>query len=109
MKADDALFDEWQKIPLGIDILITHGPANGILDGIPIEYDGTLYHAGSHSLYNWLNYVERPQYHIFGHIHEAYGQIEYFPTYNNKMMKSINCSFVNGKYAPVNKPIRIEI
>jgi len=107
MKHDDALFDEWQKIPMKTDILITHGPAYSILDGVPTEYDGTLYHTGSHSLYGYLNYVERPQYHIFGHIHEAHGQEEYFCAYNNKMMRSINCSFVNGKYAPVNRAIRI--
>jgi len=106
MKRDEELFETWGKIPHDTDILITHGPAYGILDGIPIE-DGTLYHAGSHSLYNWIKYVERPRLHIFSHIHEAYGIEEHFPTYNDKMMKSINCSHVNERYEPVNKPIRL--
>ncbi len=103
---EDELYDKFVQIPLGLDILITHGPAYGILDGVPIE-DGTLHHCGSKALYNWLKYVERPRYHIFGHIHEAYGQEEYFPTYLDNMMQSINCSHVDGKYRPVNKPIRI--
>ncbi len=106
MKSDESLSDHWDKIPMGIDILITHGPAFGVLDGIPLE-DGTLYHAGSKSLYGWLKYVERPRLHIFGHIHEAYGQEEHFPTYLDNMMLSVNCSHVNERYKPVNKPIRI--
>lgn len=108
MKSDSQLSKHWEKIPQKIDILITHGPAFGILDGIPQE-DGTLYHAGSKSLFGWLKYVERPRYHIFGHIHEAYGQEEHFPTYNNKMMISANCSCVNERYESVNKPIRITL
>ncbi len=108
MKSDSQLSKHWEKIPQKIDILITHGPAFGILDGIPQE-DGTLYHAGSKSLFGWLKYVERPRYHIFGHIHEAYGLEEYFPTYLDNMMQSINCSYVNEFYEPVNKPVRIEL
>jgi Icc-related predicted phosphoesterase len=106
MRKDRLLSTKWEKIPLKTDILITHGPAFGVLDGIPIG-DGSLYHAGSSSLYSWLEYVERPRYHIFGHIHEAYGIEEHFPTYNGKMMQSINCSHVDEHYEPVNKPIRI--
>ncbi len=107
MKRDKELFDYWEKIPKKVDILVTHGPAYGILDGIPLPWDGALYHAGSESLHGWLKYVERPRYHIFGHIHEAYGVEEYFCTYDDNMMQSINCSHVNEKYKPVNKPQRI--
>jgi len=105
---EDELYDKFVQIPKGLDILITHGPAYGILDGVPLE-DGTLHHCGSKALYNWLKYVDRPRYHIFGHIHEAYGQEEYFPTYLDNMMQSINCSHVNEFYEPVNDPIRIEL
>lgn len=108
MKKDKDLSKKWNMISLDVDILITHGPPFGVRDGIPLE-DGSLYHAGSKSLYNWLKYVERPPYHVFGHIHEGYGVEEFFSTYENKMMKSINCSHVDVKYRPVNKPIRIEI
>jgi Icc-related predicted phosphoesterase len=108
MRKDRLLTSKWAKIPMKTDILITHGPAYGILDGTPLE-DGSLYHCGSQSLYNWLKYVERPRYHIFGHIHEAYGSEEHFATYNDKMMQSINCSYVNEHYQPTNNPVRIEI
>jgi hypothetical protein len=98
--------DKVSKIPHDTDILITHAPAFGILDGIPIE-DGSEYHAGSTALQGWLEYVERPRLHVFSHIHEAYGQGEYLATYNDKMMISVNCSIMNKNYKPVNAPIRI--
>ena len=105
-ESDYLLMDEWEKIPRDTDILVTHSPAYGILDGLPME-DGALFHVGSKSLYYWLKYVERPRLHVFSHIHEGYGQVEHFPTYEDKMMLSVNCSIINEKYKPVNAPVRI--
>ena len=99
---EDNLMNKWDLIPHDVDILITHSPASCVLD-----YTIRHQHVGSKSLYNWLKYVERPRLHIFGHIHEDYGQVEHFPTYDNKMMISVNASHVNEHYEPVNKPIRI--
>lgn len=90
------------KIPVDVDILITHSPPYSILDKVT---DG--YSVGSLSIYNWLKYVGRPRLHVFGHIHEAYGQCEYFPTYDDKMMISVNASIMNEDYQPVNKPVRV--
>jgi len=106
MQSDEALHNKWQMIPEDIDILITHSPAYGTLDG-PELMDGSRYHMGSKSLANRLRYNGRPQVHVFGHIHEGYGQEEAYPSNNGGMMKSINCSYVNKNYEPVNKPIRI--
>lgn len=105
---DEALFDKWQMIPKGTDILITHTPPYGTLDYREL-FDGTRYHMGSKTLESWIKYVERSLIHCFGHIHEGYGISEEYITYNDKMMKSVNCSFVDEKYRPVNKPIRIEL
>lgn len=105
---EDYLMDKWDMTPHDTDILITHSPAYSILDGIPME-DGSLFHVGSKSLYAWLKYVERPRLHVFSHIHEAYGQTEHFPTYDDKMMISVNCSIMNERYKPVNAPIRIQL
>lgn len=103
------------KIPHDVDILITHSPPYGILDEVKLEGQFKLSepplqmyeHVGSKSLYNWLKYVGRPRLHVFGHIHEAYGQKEVFPTYNDKMMISVNASIMNEHYEPVNKPVRV--
>ena len=106
VETEKELAEKWALIPDDMDILITHSPPYGILDGIPME-DGSLFHVGSKSLYGRLKYAIRPHLHVFSHIHEAYGQIEHFPTYNDKMMISINCSIMNKLYKPVNVPIRI--
>lgn len=99
---EDELFDKFGLIPHHTDILITHSPPYGILDKVVEGYS-----VGSAALYNWLKYVERPKLHVFGHIHEAFGQVEIFPTYKDKMMISVNASHVNERYEPVNKPIRV--
>jgi len=101
-------YDEYvMKIPRDTDILITHEPAFGVLDGIP-QADGSLFHVGSKALLGWLKYVERPKLHVFSHIHEAHGMEEHFPTYDDKML-SVNCSIMNERYQAKNKPIRVEL
>ncbi len=96
------LYASYEKIPSDTDILITHGPACGILDETKDNR-----HVGSKGIYGWLKYVGRPLLHVCGHIHESYGQAEVFPTYNGKMMLSVNCSIVNENYEHVNEPIRV--
>ncbi len=105
---EDELMDKFDLIPHDTRILITHSPPFGILDGIPI-YDGSLFHAGSKALYGWLKYVERPFLHVFGHIHEGHGTRELFPSHEDKIMISVNASYVNAKYQPFNKPIRVTL
>ena len=114
---DEARFydEKLTKIPIDVDILITHAPPYGILDEVKLEGQFKLTdpplqmyeHVGSTALYNWLKYEGRPRLHVFGHIHEAYGQCEHFPTYDNKMMISVNASIMNENYEPINKPVRV--
>lgn len=99
---ENELMNKFEKIPHDTDILITHSPPWGVLDETT---DGLS--VGSPSLFSWLKYVERPKLHVFGHIHEAYGQLECFVSHDGNMMKSVNASYVNERYKPVNKPIRI--
>lgn len=108
MLPDEHLHNKWIQIPEDTDILITHCPPFGTLDYSEMS-DGTRYHMGSKSLEAWLKCVGRPSYHVFGHIHEGYGIAEEYPLEFGLMMKSINCSLVNEKYQPVNKPINFEI
>ncbi len=60
----------WAQIPEDLDILITHGPPYRILDyTIEGEYAGDL------ELVERLYQLDNPpKYHLFGHIHEGYGQ-----------------------------------
>jgi len=62
-----ALKEKWDLIPTGVDILVTHGPPQGILD---LTSRGAR--EGCEELLLALERV-RPKIHLFGHIHEARG------------------------------------
>ncbi|MEO6251927.1 MAG: metallophosphatase domain-containing protein [Ferruginibacter sp.] len=87
----------WDLIPNDTDVLITHGPIFRTLD---TTKDGQ--HVGCKDLFNKVHEI-KPQAHICGHIHEAYGMVEISGT------KFINASVVNEKYNLVNTPIVFEI
>lgn len=65
-----ALAEKWAMIPTGTQILITHGPPEGILDR---TNRGEC--VGCRDLLERVQIV-RPVLHVFGHIHEAAGRIE---------------------------------
>ncbi len=88
----------WDNIPKNTDILITHGPAYGMLDtvcngGEPL---------GCKELAKKINQI-KPKFHIFGHIHGGYGILK------TKHTTYINCSICTEKYKPINNPISIDI
>ncbi len=59
----------WDKIPVGTDVLITHGPPFGILDKEDIWRE----HIGCMQLSKAVQRV-RPRLHVFGHIHGGRGK-----------------------------------
>eukprot|EP00121_Abeoforma_whisleri_P007581 Awhi_evm1s6927 len=62
------ILKKWQQIPTDTDILITHGP--------PLGYGDTTTHDGPVGCVDLLIEVQqriKPLFHLFGHIHEAYG------------------------------------
>lgn len=87
----------WQLIPENTDILLTHGPPKGILDTTFQTLE-----VGCEMLLQRIEQIQ-PKYAIFGHIHEAYGQV----TKNN--IHFINASVVNLRYMVVNPPVEIEL
>lgn len=64
----------WDMIPPDTDILVTHGPAYGILDEL-VFVDGTPkgQFVGCEELLKRVQEI-KPDLHIFGHIHAGYGQ-----------------------------------
>jgi Icc-related predicted phosphoesterase len=62
------LADKWARIPEATDVLITHGPPEGIGDGSSIG----AARAGCRDLLMRVAKV-RPLVHLFGHIHEDGG------------------------------------
>lgn len=94
------LAEKWARIPEDVNVLVTHGPPQGILDltvGRPPE------HAGCADLRARLSRLPRLRLHLFGHIHEGYGQATMG-----------NCTFVNAsicdlQYRPRNLPVVLEV
>jgi Icc-related predicted phosphoesterase len=87
---------KWDLIPEGVDVLITHGPPAGHGD-LTTRGD----RAGCADLLDALDRV-RPRLHVFGHIHEGYGQTLAGAT------RCINASICNVNYAPANAAIVVD-
>ncbi|WMP16744.1 metallophosphatase domain-containing protein [Thiothrix lacustris] len=83
----------WDRIPAETDVLITHGPAFGILDWCT--------HGARVGCEDLLEIIQRiqPKIHACGHIHESYGIREQGGT------TFINACILNEYYRVVNLPI----
>lgn len=92
----------WQKIPAGTDILITHGPPQGVLDYVP----GSASHVGCEELAKSIEEL-KPAVHVFGHIHEGYG-LEKRIWEGGRETLFINASNCNLRYEAVNPPVVID-
>lgn len=92
----------WDKIPDDTDILITHGPPKGILDTVSYPHTKESISLGCSNLLKRVNDV-KPVYHLFGHIHDSYGEF----TSEHTMFK--NCANMNEDYKIVNKPVVFDI
>lgn len=62
-------------------------------------------HIGSKSLRRIMGRV-KPKLWICGHIHEGYGQFK-DTSLSGINYHIVNCSHVNERYEPVNKPVRV--
>jgi Icc-related predicted phosphoesterase len=89
----------WSKIPEDVQLLVTHGPPEGILD--LTEYGNE--HVGCEELYKRVMQLPDLVVHCFGHIHEMYGTIEK----DDKLF--INASSCTLQYKPTNKAIVVDI
>lgn len=103
METDDKLAKRWEKIPDDTDILLTHGPAEGLLDK---TLNGD--HPGSISLRQRLRELQSLRLFVCGHIHEAYGIDGLFQVVEH--IPVVNASHVTFPgYNPVNPPIVVEL
>ncbi len=113
---DEELAEKWAMIPDDTDILITHSPAWGIHD---LVFDRDLItdqlvsnRVGSGSLITWIaNHINTLKLHVCGHIHEGYGihDLRELAAMKHEPETTIfvNASYVNERYQPVNRPVRI--
>jgi len=87
----------WSKIPPDTQLVITHGPAFGMLDSALGDK-----HAGCIDLLKTIQGI-KPKVHVCGHIHESWGKLE------RDGIKYINASVLNEAYELVNKPVVFEL
>jgi predicted phosphohydrolase len=92
-----ALERVWSLIPDDTDILITHGPPRNILDKCIIGSK----REGCDALRERVFEI-RPKIHVFGHIHEGYGE------HHEKGVHFINASVCDFHYKPCNPPIVVD-
>jgi predicted phosphodiesterase len=106
------------EIPTGTQVLVTHCPPNWVLDVMPgaLAYDdpgdeedtwheeGVGLHVGSRALLKRVAELPALQLHVFGHIHESYGQEK-----SRSGLLSVNAAICDRAYRPSNKPIVIDL
>jgi Icc-related predicted phosphoesterase len=91
----EKLAEKWALIPGNTDILITHGPAHGMLDWVP---NGQR--VGCEDLFQRIMDIQ-PKIHVCGHIHCSYGQKSFHG------VEFINASVLGERYTHENKPITL--
>lgn len=90
--------EKWDKIPTGLDILITHGPPYRVLD----VTSHTKEHVGCREL---LAAIQRtkPKLHVVGHIHEGHGVAKCHDTV------VANASICTVRYKPTQGPLVFDL
>lgn len=100
---EEELDSKFSLIPDDTNILITHSPSFGNYDWIKNRNGSIGPSVGSVTLWmKMLTIVPNLKLHVTGHIHEAYGN-----SVHRNGIHLVNCSYVNERYEPVNKPIRV--
>ena len=98
------LAEKWSLIPSDVEILITHGPPNGILDAVPRVWG--IENTGCEELIKRVDQLAALgtlKLHIFGHIHCGYGVDE------RNGIKFVNASICDEQYSPIQLPVVVDI
>ncbi|MCA1609264.1 MAG: metallophosphoesterase, partial [Acidobacteria bacterium] len=96
------LREKWALIPDDVDVLVTHGPPQKILDAAPTAHGFS--NEGCEELRKRVEELRgRLLLHVFGHIHCGYGVEELLG------VKFVNASVCDELYQPVNAPVVVEL
>lgn len=88
----------WNKIPDDVELLITHQPPFGIMD--KLDHVESI---GCPELWGRVKQLKALKLHVFGHIHEGYGQLQIDD------VRFINAALMDESYRLVNKPVYTEL
>jgi len=92
MDEDSALYRIYNTIPVGVDVVVTHGPPFGYGD---MTEEGE--HVGSRALCDILERIH-PRVTFTGHIHEARGAYKLYYSGNKPVGDVWNVSMLNRRY-----------
>lgn len=95
----------WDAIPTDTDVLITHGPPQGIRDSM--VWKGKAQSLGCPQLRLAVERIQ-PKAHIFGHIHSGYGHMHSLPRPLGGT-HFYNVSVCNEEYRAVNPVTAIDL
>jgi hypothetical protein len=98
-----ALAAVWAKIPDDVEVLITHGPAYGILDLVN-DFTARDPHQGCADLLERINNLKDLKLHLSGHLHYQGGE----QTIVNGRIHA-NAAICDDRYKTVHNPIVVEI
>lgn len=93
----------WEQIPDDVEVLITHGPAYGVLDRVK-EAMGRDPHQGCEDLLKRINDLKQLKLHLFGHLHLQGGQ----QTVVNGVIRA-NAAICDDDYNTTHAPVVVEI
>ncbi|GGR29313.1 metallophosphatase domain-containing protein [Deinococcus ruber] len=96
-RREDEIRPHWALIPPNTDVLITHGPPLGVLDAVRPDH----HQVGCPQLAQVLATRVAARLHVFGHIHESYGQR------TQGALTSVNASVLDHRYKLLNPPVMI--
>lgn len=89
---------KWSNIPDNTEILITHGPARGVLDRV-----ASGERVGCPMLRARIRELHCLRLHVCGHIHEGYG------LRRNGVTTFVNASICDHKYRPSQAPLVVDL
>lgn len=99
----------FQRIPEGLDVLVTHTPPHGILDAmVRINEDGTTWmeNTGSTALLSALRRT-RPRVNAFGHIHPRHGL--HLTPFGTLCVNAASLDGENRALRPTHRPIVLDL
>lgn len=111
MLPEHELAAKWALVPADCNILLTHGPAYGLGDEVANGHVGDEPrdpHQGSSSLRTAVEAHPALRLHVFGHIHEGYGQ-GLLDRPGLTPLTWLNAASVDSAYRPVNPPLVVEL
>ena len=83
----------WAQIPDDTNVLITHGPPQGVMDVCRDIHDSSrMVRVGCSALRHRISHLNQLKLHAFGHIHEGRG------THEEGGVKYVNAASLDGRY-----------